>query len=590
MRLLHNPRLPLIVALLAALLALPALFTGYQIDDYMQVATIRGIEPLPEQRSPWTELFSFMDGDPERNAMLRDRGVLPWHIPLDLKARLLRPVTAGTHILDDAIARDLPVVAHLHSIAWGALLVALVAVLIRRVEAAPGGAGAGVAGLAALIYAVDEARGWPIAWIANRNALITGVLGVVVLLLYDRWRRDGWRPGAFLAPSLFALALFAGEAAIATTAYLFGYALFLDDGPLRQRLARLMPYAVIVVGWRALWSVLGYGTANSALYLDPVTQPLAWLAGLTWRLPALGADQFLSFPSMLSTFVPMSVLLALAGVLAVGLALLTALALPTLRRSPRAAFWATGMGLSLLPICATFPWNRLLTFAAIGGAGLIAHFVSGALGWGREAGSEEPEPPRAGRLVRLAAWGLVVLHLGLAPLALAATAYMPAVVGAVNFSSCSEAAPKGAEVTGQTFIYVNANDLCSAYVAYIRAVDGEPVPRRVFMFTSALYDLELATIDARTVEMHIPAGMNSNPADTLLRDEPMAVGAVVELPDVTVEVLSHNESGHVDRIRATFAVPIDDDSLVWIRSRPPLGEVFEPPAPGASMEILALGR
>ena len=123
MRLLRHPRLPLIAALLAVLLAIPALFTGYQIDDYMQLATIRGVEPLPEQRSPWMELFSFMDGDPERNAMLRDRGILPWHVPLDLKARLWRPVTAATHILDDAVARDAPVFAHVHSIAWGALLV-----------------------------------------------------------------------------------------------------------------------------------------------------------------------------------------------------------------------------------------------------------------------------------------------------------------------------------------------------------------------------------------------------------------------------------------------------------------------------------
>jgi hypothetical protein len=582
MRLVLHPRLPLILALLAALLAIPALFTGYQIDDYMQLATIRGVEPLPEQRSPWMELFSFMDGDPERNAMLRDRGVLPWHVPLDLKARLWRPVSAGTHILDDTVARDLPVVAHLHSIAWGALLVFLVALLFRRVEGVATRGAAAVGGLAAVIYAVDEARGWPISWIANRNALICGVCGVTVLLLYDRWRRDGWRPGAFLAPLVFAVGMFAGESTIATTGYLFAYALFLDTGPRRQRLARLAPYALVVVGWRISWSLLGYGTANSALYLDPITQPIAWLAGLTWRAPALLGDQFFSFPSMVSTFMPPTVMLGIGAVLALLLAALAALALPVLRRSPTAGFWAVGMGLSLLPICATFPWSRLLTFVAIGGAGLTATFLVAALDRTREV--------RPGRPVRLAAWGLFALHVALAPLVLAASTYMPVVVGAVNFSSCSEAAPKGPEVPGQTFIYVNANDLCSSYVSYIRVIEGDPVPRRVFMFTSALYDLELSTIDARTVELHIPAGMNSNPADTLLRDTPMAVGEVVELPDLRIEVLSHNAAGYADRVRATFEVPIRDDSLVWIRSRPPTGEVFEPPLPGETMSILALGR
>ena len=582
MRLLVHPRLPLLLALLAAVLAVPALFTGYQIDDYMQLATIRGIEPLPEQRSPWMELFSFMDGDPERNAMLRDRGILPWHVPLDLKARLWRPVSAGTHILDDAVARDLPVVAHLHSIAWGALLVFLVALLFRRVEGVATRGAAAVGGLAALLYAVDEARGWPISWLANRNALISGVCGVAVLLLYDRWRRDGWRPGAFLAPLVFAVGMFAGESTIATTAYLFAYALFLDSGPRRQRLARLAPYALVVIGWRISWSVLGYGTEGSALYLDPIGQPLAWLTGLSWRAPALLGDQFFSFPSMISSFLPATVMLGIGAVLALLLAALAAFALPLLRRSRTAGFWAVAMGLSLLPICATFPWNRLLTFVGIGASGLLATFLVAALDRTREV--------RPARLARVAAWGLVALHLVLAPLALVATGWLVEAVAAVNFGSCSEAAPKGPEVPGQTFIYVNANDLCSAYVAYIRVIEGEPVPRRVFMFTSALYDLELKTIDERTVELHVPAGMNSNPADTLLRDTPMAVGEVVVLPDLSIEVLSHNAAGYANRLRATFEVPIRDDSLVWIRSRPPTGEVLEPPLPGETMSIAALGR
>ncbi len=582
MRLLSHPRLPLLLALLAALLAVPALFSGYQVDDYMQLATVRGVEPLPEQRSPWMELFSFMDGDPERNAMLRDRGILPWHIPLDLKARLWRPLTAGTHILDDAIARDLAWVAHLHSIAWGMLLIFGVALLYRRIEGVANRTAAAVGGLAALLYTVDEARGWPISWIANRNALICGVCGVGVLLLYDRWRRDGWRPGAFLAPLLFLAGLLAGEAALATTAYLFAYALFLDTGPRRQRLARLMPYALIVVGWRASWSALNYGTANSALYLDPLTQPAAYGAGLLWRAPTLLGDQFFSFPSMLSSFAPAAVMFGAAAALALLLLALFAAARPSLSGSPTVRFWALGMALSLLPICATFPWNRLLTFVSIGACGLLATFLVAALDKAREV--------RPGRAVRLVAWLLVGLHLLLAPLALAGTGFLVKAVGEVNFSACSEAGPKGPEVTGQTFVYVNANDLCSSYVAYIRTIRGEPVPRRVFMFTSALYDLELTTIDERTVELRIPAGMNSVTADRLLRDTPMPVGEVVELTDVVVEVLSHDEAGYADRLRATFAVPIRDESLVWIRSRPPTGEVFEPPAPGQTLHIAALGQ
>jgi hypothetical protein len=575
-RLLHHPSLPLIAALLAAVLALPSLFVGYQIDDFAHQMVIRELGPM--EQSPYWGLFTFLDGDQERTRWLRDQGVMPWHAPLDLKVRLLRPVSAATHVLDDAVARDAPMFAHAQSMAWGALLVGLVALLFRRIE----GRGA-VAGLAALLYAVDEARAWPVAWLANRNALITGVFGVAVLLLFDRWRRDGWRPGAFLAPLVLAVGLFAGEAAIATTAWLFAYVLFLDDGPLRQRLARLMPYAVVVVAWRAAYSALGYGVANSGLYLDPMASPGAYLTALMWRVPALLADQLVSFPSMITAFLMPG---ALGVTIVAATALLVALGaatLPILRRSPHLGFWATGMLLSLLPVCATFPWNRLLTFVAIGGAPLIAIFLGHALGWNAADG------PPTGRWTRVVAWALVVLHLGLAPLFLTLGTYLPKLAGDVTFRSCADAAPKGPEVPQQTFVYLNANDLCAGYTAFIRAVEGDPVPRRVFMLSSALYDVELVGIDERTVDLHVPDGLNSSPADTLLRATPMPVGETVELPDVTIEVLSHNEAGYPDNVRARFKVPLRDSSLVWIRSRPPLGEVFVPPAPGETLFAPAMG-
>ena len=85
-----------------------------------------------------------------------------------------------------------------------------------------------IAGLATLIYAVDDAHGMLVGWIANRNGLVTAVLGVLALILFIRWRREGWRPGAFTAPFVFAVALLAGESAIAVGAYLIAYVLFLE--------------------------------------------------------------------------------------------------------------------------------------------------------------------------------------------------------------------------------------------------------------------------------------------------------------------------------------------------------------------------
>ena len=62
------------------------------------------------------------------------------------------------------------------------------------------------------------------------------------------------------------------------------------------------------------------------------------------------------------------------------LTLLFAVLSPLLRREPVARFWALGMVLSLIPICATFPMDRLLFFVGLGAAGLLAQFLAVAFG------------------------------------------------------------------------------------------------------------------------------------------------------------------------------------------------------------------
>ena len=75
------------------------------------------------------------------------------------------------------------------------------------------------------------------------------------------------------------------------------------------------------------------------------------------------------------------------------------------------------MVLSLVPACATFPDDRLLYFAGFGGMGLMAQFLAAV--WQRV---DWVPSSRIRRLPLAAAfWLLVVFHLVLSPLSLAAT-------------------------------------------------------------------------------------------------------------------------------------------------------------------------
>lgn len=587
-RLCNHRRLALILAGLVALLCLPGLGVGYQIDDFVQQAVIRGIDPAGD-RAPLAEMFAFMDGDPDRNRQLQDLGIVPWWSTLDLKARLWRPVTVLTHLVDDAVARDNAVLAHAHSIAWMVALALAALALFRRVHGSTT-----VAGLATLIYAVDEAHGLPTGWLANRNALITGVFGITTVLLYDRARRLSWRPGLLLAPLSLLVGLLAGEAAIAATAYLFAYAVFLDRPatpdddspeparpPLLSRLLPLAPFAVVVIGWRCVYSALGYGTHSSGLYIDPATDPGAFLGVAPHRILSLLGDQFASLPSMVSAFIEPSHRWMLAAAALPPLLLLAWLGRRLLRGSPEAGFWLTGMLLATLPVAATFPAARLLTFVGLGGAALTAMLIARAL---LGIGGAVTALPRGARPT---AWALLMLHLLLAPLLLPGQVWSPKILGDFMFNPCDVALPDDPSIEGKTAIFVNSNDLCVAYMKYRRLIQGRPAPLRARLLASAIYSIDVTGVDSHTLDVHIPAGMQSTAADTLLRspEDPFPVGATIELEGMSFEVLSWNDVGLVDRVRVRSEVPLRDPSLVWRCAIDRAPAVFVPPEPGETVHL-----
>ena len=245
---------------------------------------------------------------------------------------------------------------HVHTLVWFlALLLALFS-LYRRLLAP------GVAILALALYAWDDARGGVLSWVANRSALIAGLFGICVLIAHDKWRRDGWRPGAWLAPLLLALGLLSGEMAIATTAFLFGHALFLDQGPLVRRMARLAPYLLVVIVWQAVCTAGGYGVEASGSYVHPLHEPLAYAAKLLERAPILSLGQLTPIAADFWVFYPPGVKVAVF-LLAVALLVIVArIAWPRLAADRQAGFWLVGAGLSLLPISAAGPGDRNLIF------------------------------------------------------------------------------------------------------------------------------------------------------------------------------------------------------------------------------------
>lgn len=591
---------------LAILLSLPALRVGLVADDFFHRAALLGSEKFAQFVSSPNDMFSFFDGDPTRVQQMMDAGFLPWWVYPGMKAAFWRPLTVLTHQLDYRLWPDHPWLMHAQNIAWYAAVVAAVALIYRRFI--PTG---WVVGLAAVLYAVDDAHAMPIAFIANRNALIATFLGVLALGLHDRWRRGGWRFGAVLAPGILLLSLLAKEEGVATCAYLAAYALFVDRGPLLRRAATLVPYAVVVIAWRGLWSYLGYGVANVGFYVDPLNEPARYLAALVQRAPYLLLGQWAGLPAelyLMENLVGAALVRSLWWV-GVAAAVLLALVLwPMIRRDATARFWALGALLALLPACTTFPADRMLLFVGVGAFGLIAQFLAatfaprasqpreGSVGpaspTSQASSVRLPALPAGGRRSKFASpaalvGGLLILvHIVVAPIGLPLRVGMP--TGPRLVEQFAMRAPLDATVAQQDLIVVNPPSLLHVgYLPVEREFAGLPAPRRVRYLGSGLAAMTVRRPDAQTLVVGIDGGYIGWTFERLFRDERqrMALGEQVVLTGMTATVTDLTPDGRPAEAAFRFGVALEDLSLRWLVWRNGEFVPFTPPAVGGEIEL-----
>jgi hypothetical protein len=237
----------------------------------------------------------------------------------------------------------------------------------------------------------------------------------------------------------------------------------------------------------------------------------------------------------------------LSSAVAVGLVVLIALVFwKLLRGDAIARFWALGMVLSLVPLCAAFPMDRLLIFAGIGAFALLAMLVetTGLLG-GANIGEQ--------RWRRRVAATLVVLHLPIAALLLVGrTALLP--VFGEAFSGGAAAAPAGPEIADQTFVFVNGTDFLVGYTYLIRAAQNEPTPRGVAQLGSMASPMSVTREGASTLVIEPEHGFLEQPLDGLLKasGRRFVVGERIARPEFYAEVRAVTEDQRPARVAFVF--------------------------------------
>ena len=602
-------RYPAVPVAIGVLLALPSLWGGLQFDDYGIRATVLDLYVVEGISADPLQPFSFLDGDPIRNQRLMDYGFLPWWSDLECRAAFMRPLTALTHMVDYRLLDDYPVLMHAQSLIWFALLIWAAAILYRRLMSRT--MPPWFAALAALLFAVDEAHAGPVGWLANRNAVLAGLFGVLTLIAYDRWRRDGWRPAAALAPAALLAGLLSKESAVCTGAYLLAYAIFLDGGPWIRRLIGLTPCILVGLAWYVAYRALGFGTAHSGVYVDPAHDPLGFAFHVARDAPILLLGQWGLPPSQFSLWCSAPALrLYWLGAM-VFLLLWAVFFVPLVARSPLTRFWTMGMMLSLLPACAAFPDDRLLMFVGLGAMGLLAQFLGGL----KEGAPWQPSSAAWKRLARVGGFAFVAIHLIIAPLFFPMTLVSLKSLGRRVEALVNTLPSDDPQFERQTLILVNSPAwLYDMAVLHIRHYREQPLPARMLNLTSSFKAAKLARPDANTLLVRPVGGYLPPPGgpggsdsplpdfsigrfahylDRLFRDDrrPLALGDTVELPIVTITITDVTEDGRAAEATFRFRAALEDASLRWFTLTKGGHVEFQPPVIGQTVEVpLPLSR
>ena len=440
-----------------------------------------------------------------------------------------------------------------------------------------------VAGLAALLFAIDEAHGTEVGWLANRNSLVAATFGVLSVIALDAWRRKRRLWGAIASPLLLATSLFSKEEGIATCAYLFAYAVCLDPRGARSGVLSLIPHALVVVAWRMIRGYLGYGVAYLGLYIDPIGEPALFFKTMAFRAPLLFLSLWTPLPCEVDLVLPPQGRWVLLGTALLSIVWLAFAFSPLLRRDRLAHFFALGMLLAIVPVCATLPANRLLTAPSIGSAGLLALFLVNAL-----QPSIPDTRPRGRRVYeRATACTLVLFHLVLAPILLIDKSGNP--LGPKSLEKrLSVELPMDRTVEHQTVVIVNPPlALYAAYLSSIRQLENLPVPKRVRILSSGMPEVTITRVNDKTIVIRPEPGFLYWPYDELFRTKRRALrlGERVTLTGMTAEVKSLTADGRPNEVAFHFDVPLEDASLRWICYKEGSYRDYRPPALGKSETI-----
>lgn len=569
---LAHPRVPLLAALIALAVAAPGVRVGLWLDDFQHGLALRGDRRYSGRSPSVADLYNFADGRAGSNREKMATGLFPWWTDPRFKLRFFRPVSGFLRWIDFRALGENPVLMHLHNALWFAAAALAAGRFYRRLLDP-----AWAAGLAVLLFAMNEILAAVTYWVAARNHLVAATFALLAVAAHDRWRRERAPRLAVLPPALLLLALLSCEAAVATGAFLLAYAAFLDFAPRRDRVLSLVPCGLTGLAWFVLYRGAGLGTAASAQYLDPSNGVADFALGILQRFPVYLSAAF-GFGTILLGGIGAEHSRAATLAACAALAATVPLFWPVCRRDARGRFWVAATWFAVVPSCTTLT-EGALTFPVIGAIGALSRYAALLA-----------EPPAGLRervlFLRLNRLFAAVLLLRFSAQSLAGIplrAQAARVEAEASERSARDGAFRNADLAGRDVCVITTPCCLRAWnLQVIRAYRGLPLPRTVRVLSPGWQDVELARSGERGLAAAFGGDLLASPSASFFRRAQAAFreGDAIELPGFRAEIRSVDARGRPREVLFRFDRPLEDPSLLWVYWD---GDGFRrttPPAPG----------
>ncbi len=373
------------LVLLGLALHLPALGMGFYIDDYVHRLALLGEVPIPT----WNlfDFGSYAEWIGTRTQFGPALDGFPYWTDPEWSVRFFRPLSSWVLGLDYTLFGERAYLHHAAGLVWFGLLLAAVHALFRALGFSRWSARVGL-----VLYSASRATMLPVAWMANRNEVLTALFLCLALLPLVRCGGAHATRASSIALALGAafLGMLCKESGIVAPV-LIAWLLWRaqrraggESGSSRRRGAAWIGIALcaaLALGHLAFLVSAGYGT-NSAFYLTPWHEPLEYLGNLLVVASTGVLGLILPVPADIAGWsAQFAIPMAAAGVVVV--ALVARWLTVSLRGAAGASFLTLWVVLTVIPQGSALASDRLMFTAAIGMSGLLAQHLERMLAAGR---------------------------------------------------------------------------------------------------------------------------------------------------------------------------------------------------------------